>query len=112
MRFLFIVQGDGRGHITEALSLQQILLRHGHEVVEMLAGVSEKRTIPEYFAKQAGIPVKTFKAVNFILGKDDKRPDMFRTVSEGLLLYAQFTPSIRFVADEIVRIQPDVIVNF
>ena len=70
MRFLFIVQGDGRGHITEALSLQQTLLRHGHEVVEMLAGVSEKRTIPEYFARQAGIPVKTFKAVNFILGKE------------------------------------------
>ena len=112
MRYLFIVQGDGRGHITEALSLQQILLRHGHEVVEMLAGVSEKRTIPEYFARQAGIPVKTFKAVNFILGKDDKRPDMFRTVSEGLLLYPQFTPSIRFVADEIIRIRPDVIVNF
>lgn len=35
MRFLFIVQGEGRGHLTQALTLEDMLRRNGHEVVEL-----------------------------------------------------------------------------
>lgn len=31
MKFLFIVQGEGRGHLTQALTLEDMLLRNGHE---------------------------------------------------------------------------------
>ena len=34
MKFLFIVQGEGRGHLTQAITLEEILRRNGHEVVE------------------------------------------------------------------------------
>ena len=43
LRFLFIVQGEGRGHLTQALSLADMLRRHGHEVVEVLVGKSHGR---------------------------------------------------------------------
>ena len=33
MKFLFIVQGEGRGHLTQAITLEEILRRNGHEVV-------------------------------------------------------------------------------
>ena len=33
MKFLFIVQGEGRGHLTQAITLEEMLLRNGHEVV-------------------------------------------------------------------------------
>lgn len=36
MKFLFIVQGEGRGHLTQALTLEDMLLRNGHKVVEIL----------------------------------------------------------------------------
>lgn len=36
MKFLFIVQGEGRGHFTQAITLEDMLLRNGHEVVEVL----------------------------------------------------------------------------
>ena len=36
MKFLFIVQGEGRGHLTQAITLENVLLRSGHEVVEIL----------------------------------------------------------------------------
>ena len=36
MKFLFIVQGEGRGHLTQAITLEEILRRNGHEVVEVL----------------------------------------------------------------------------
>ena len=38
MKFLFIVQGEGRGHLTQAITLEEMLLRNGHEVVEVLVG--------------------------------------------------------------------------
>ena len=33
MKFLFIVQGEGRGNLTQAITLEDMLLRIGHEVV-------------------------------------------------------------------------------
>ena len=29
MKFLFIVQGEGRGHFTQAITLEEMLLRNG-----------------------------------------------------------------------------------
>ena len=43
MKFLFIVQGEGRGHFTQAITLEEMLLRNGHEVVEVLVGKSSTR---------------------------------------------------------------------
>ena len=40
MKFLFIVQGEGRGHFTHAITLEDMLLRNGHQVVELLVGKS------------------------------------------------------------------------
>ncbi len=37
MKFLFIVQGEGRGHFTQAITLEDMLLRNGHQVVEVLS---------------------------------------------------------------------------
>ena len=46
MKFLFIVQGEGRGHFTQAITLEEMLLRNGHEVVEVLVG----KKLDTYFA--------------------------------------------------------------
>ena len=48
MRYLFVVQGEGRGHLTQALSLASILRRQGHEVVKVLVGHTRHRQIPEF----------------------------------------------------------------
>ena len=48
MKFLFIVQGEGRGHLTQAITLEEILLRNGHEVVEVLVGKSSSRRLPDF----------------------------------------------------------------
>lgn len=48
MKFLFIVQGEGRGHLTQAITLEEMLLRNGHEVVEVLVGESSSRILPDF----------------------------------------------------------------
>lgn len=48
MKALFIVQGEGRGHLTQAISLEKLLRDNGHEVVEILVGKSETRRLPAF----------------------------------------------------------------
>ena len=40
MKVLFIIQGEGRGHLTQAMTMERLLMSHGHEVVGMLVGKS------------------------------------------------------------------------
>ena len=66
MKFLFIVQGEGRGHLTQAITLEEMLLRNGHEVVEVLVGKSSSRTLPGFFNRSIHAPVKRFISPNFL----------------------------------------------
>lgn len=36
MKVIFIVQGEGRGHLTQAITLERLLRRSGHEVTAVL----------------------------------------------------------------------------
>ena len=49
MKYLFIIQGEGRGHLTQAISLSSILRKNGHEVVGALVGKTKDRVIPKFF---------------------------------------------------------------
>ena len=49
MKVLFIVQGEGRGHLTQAIAMERLLRRNGHEVAEVLVGKSNSRHLPGFF---------------------------------------------------------------
>ena len=52
MKFIFIVQGEGRGHMTQAIALQNMILAQGHELCAVLVGKSEVREVPAFFYAQ------------------------------------------------------------
>src|ERR1700690_1944404 len=52
MRIMFTVQGDGRGHMTQAIASAQTFQREGHEIVAVTVGSNPSRTIPEFFARE------------------------------------------------------------
>jgi UDP:flavonoid glycosyltransferase YjiC (YdhE family) len=41
MKYLFIIQGEGRGHLTQAIALCEILHKNNHEVVGALIGSAD-----------------------------------------------------------------------
>ncbi|MCD8263737.1 MAG: hypothetical protein LUD02_05910 [Tannerellaceae bacterium] len=49
MKLLFIIQGEGRGHLTQALALSRQLTAEGHEIVAALVGKSPSRRLPSFF---------------------------------------------------------------
>ncbi len=51
---VFIVQGEGRGHMTQAISAFQILEEAGYKIVCTTIGTNKNRFIPPFFYEQIG----------------------------------------------------------
>lgn len=112
MKYLFIIQGEGRGHMTQALSLAKILRGAGHEICHVIVGKSERRSIPAFFTEKIQAPITQLDSPNFVTDKDQKSVKPFRTVVYTLLKATVYQKSIQAI-DEIVNThEPDVIINF
>lgn len=112
MKVLFVVQGEGRGHLTQALTMEQMLKANGHEVVEMLVGKSRNRNIPEFFYRQAGAPVTTFYSPNFMPGKDNKHIGHLRSAVYNAIKTPIYMESIHCIAKRIKETGADLVINF
>ncbi len=114
MRYMFIVQGEGRGHLTQAIALAQMLRRHGHEVVEVMVGKNPNRTLPPFFSEKIECPVASFDSPSFDYGKIGKRGHLVKTlfVNTTPPKLEQWRKSIRRIVRHIERAEPDVVVNF
>lgn len=112
MKILFIAQGEGRGHLTQALTLEKMLRDQGHEVVEILVGKSKSREIPQFFLNRTKAPVFQFKSPNFLPSKENKRVGLARSIAYNLLKVHQYIASIHFIYQHIQRSGADLVVNF
>ena len=112
MKFLFIVQGEGRGHLTQAITLENILLRNGHEVVEILVGKSESRRLPGFFTRSIHAPVKQFLSPNFLPTPVNKRVSLPRSIAYNILKLPEYGESIRYIRSRIQESGADIVINF
>lgn len=112
MRYVFIVQGEGRGHLTQAMSMERLLRENGHEVVGILAGKSPARKLPAFFTSAVSVPVETFESFNFVPSASNRKASAFKTGLYNVLHITSFLPSIRFIRDRLRALKPDVVVNF
>lgn len=112
MNYLFVVQGEGRGHFTQALSLKSMLERNGHEVVAVLVGSSARRTLPDFFTQKIGIEPIRFQSPNFMPTPKGKSSPLLVSIVYNLLLMPVYIHSILTIRRTIRRKQPDVVINF
>lgn len=111
MRFLFIVQTEGRGHMSQALVLADWLEQAQHEVGTVLVGMSHKG-IPEYFLNRFHSKIKFFESPHFSYDIQQKGLHLGFTFLKNFARTPTYLKSIRFVKKEIKRAKPDVIINF
>jgi uncharacterized protein (TIGR00661 family) len=111
-RFLFIVQGEGRGHLTQAITLSCLLKEAGHEVSAVLVGRSEWREIPAFFYEKVCAPVISFESPNFVSDPQSKSVLLLPTITTNLRRYRVFLESLKTVHRMVEQHRPDVIVNF
>lgn len=112
MKFLFIVQGEGRGHMTQAISLGQILREGGHEVSEVVVGKSKQRELPGFFLEKMKATITPLDSPNFVTDKQHKSVKPMRTVIYTLLNSPKYKKSLKKIHEIVQRNNPDVIVNF
>ena len=112
MKCLFVVQGEGRGHMTQAIALRQRLEKAGHEVCLTMVGVSRFRTLPNFFAQRMKGPVTTFESPVLVADRHERGVSFARTAVHSFLSLPRFTLSVFRIRREINRHRPDVVVNF
>ncbi len=114
MRYIFVIQGEGRGHLTQALSLSHLLRRHGHTVDEVLVGRCKNREIPEFFAKKIGAKITQFDSPTFDYGTGGRDGNLFGTITQNASpsKIRQWCRSIATVRRHIKESEADVVINF
>ena len=112
LNVLFIVQGDGRGHMTQALALQRILNDAGHRVCSVLLGREPDQPIPDFFAIKVTAPIVRYQSFAFFNNKDNTAIDPIATVLGNVRRLPRVIKSLLTIRREIAARKPDVVVSF
>jgi uncharacterized protein (TIGR00661 family) len=106
------VQGEGRGHLTQAIALKKMLTRNGHDVVAVLVGKSNRRELPAFFFNTINTPVFRFDSPNFLPSAQNKRTNIWISIIYNLLKSPLYIRSIFFIHNKINASDVDVVINF
>ena len=112
MKFLFIIQGEGRGHLTQAIALAQMLQSKQHEIVGALVGSADGKTAPKFFTDNFKNTTISFTSPCLIYCKKTKSLDILKTLSNSILGIKKYFRSLQKIQTTINDLRPDVIINF
>jgi uncharacterized protein (TIGR00661 family) len=111
-KFIFLVQGEGRGHMTQAISLFQILTKNGHEVPHIFIGKSQRRKIPGYLLEAVNVPVEPLNSPNFISDSKNKSIRLIPSILYNSRYLKTYNRSLRRIDEVVKKVKPDVLINF
>lgn len=112
MRFLFFIQGEGRGHQTQALALHGILTRAGHEVVAAIVGTTAGRGIPSLLREGLPVPMTEVPSPALLYSNRSKSLDLRRTLSVNVRRIPRYWRTARVIHEIVEKARPDVLINF
>ncbi len=112
MKVLFIIQGEGRGHMTQALALKNILHKAGHSLEKVIVGKNERRVVPDFFADKIGASIETVASPNFVTDDDNRSINIPNTVIYNTRHIKQFIGSLSSINKIVKEVKPDIIISF
>jgi len=111
-KFIFTVQGEGRGHLTQAISLTQVAREAGHEVVGYAVGSFQGRKVPAFFKEFIGdTPLIQYESPSINYGKG-KSVQLGKTAFQAFRRFRTYWNSACQLQEFIDELQPDGLVNF
>lgn len=111
MKIMFTVQGDGRGHMTQAIAAAQILEAQGHEIVAVTVGRNPSRSIPQFFDREFGERLTPIASPGFSF-RGGRGVATVATLGEALRGRNQYRQSLAVIERTIQRTRPDLVINF
>ena len=111
-KFILTVQGEGRGHITQALTTYDMLIDEGHQVCAVILGSGGTRDVPTFFYERVKAPIIRLQSPNFVSDKKNKSINVTKSVLYNLSQLKVFMQSLKTMHRVVQEHQPDVILNF
>jgi uncharacterized protein (TIGR00661 family) len=111
-KFLFLVQGEGRGHMTQAISTYTMLLKAGHEVCCVMIGINPHREIPDFVRRQMQTEIVSIACPGFVMDAKLKAVKLLPSVLSNFLKLGAFMKSLRAIHKQVKLHKPDMIINF
>ncbi len=112
LRCLFVVQGEGRGHLTQAMALRRMLRKAGHQVEEVVVGKSRGQAVPAFFREAFDAPVTHVESPTFVSDGADRSVRPWATLLREAKRTPTFWRSLKVLEATLDRHEPDVVVNF
>lgn len=112
LRCCFFVQGEGRGHMTQALALQRMLARAGHRVTGVVVGQSGPRTAPSFFVRKIEAPITYLESPAFVTDARNRGIRLLPTLWKGLRHLGRLSEPFEAIEAQLRRHCPDVVINF
>lgn len=109
MKVLFIVQGEGRGHLTQAIALSELLYDRGYQIT-VLAGSRPQKNIPAFFMDHFGGNVLPFQSPALVY--KNGTVSIKGTVQALLVNLRTYWKSVRYIHTVVKKVNPNVIINF
>lgn len=108
---MLCVLGEGRGHLTQAMAVKQMLEKAGHQVVSVVLGIGKKRAIPSYFSDAIKLPVTQLPTLEFKY-RNNRMVNLPATVAGVVRSFPEYRRGVRQLKTIVHDTKPDVILNF
>lgn len=108
---LFVVQGEGRGHLTQALALRQMLDRAGHTVSAVCVGGAASH-IPAFVNAKIHAPVASFDSLGFVTDGRRRAIQWLATLRHNGRHSRHLGASLAWLDAQVRTYQPDLVINF
>ncbi|MCB0736935.1 MAG: UDP- glucuronosyltransferase [Bacteroidetes bacterium] len=111
-KVVFVIQGEGRGHFSQAITAKEILEQAGAKVSACFIGVSKQRKIPDYVFERLNIHTQKFESPNFLKDRNNQGIRVGKSVVHHLLRLPKHVATASQLANGINKLEPDLVLNF
>jgi uncharacterized protein (TIGR00661 family) len=111
MKYLFLVQGEGRGHLIQALTLKEKLEQRGHQIVGIIIGANAGIQLPSFFQEQINVPLFLLASPGFAVDKKNQGIKILPTIRQNLKQLPQYRQSLRQIKKLVGELAPDALIN-
>jgi len=112
MTYIFFVQGEGRGHLTQALALKTKLEERGHEILAVIAGPDPNHPLPAFFEEQFKNRLIRIASPKFIVDKNGQGINMPASVIQTIIGFRRYRQSLKQIRKIVLEKNPDALINF
>jgi len=110
MKCIFITQGEGRGHICQAIALKQILDKLNIQVLATYVGKNHVNRNHNWAFKEMNLTPNDFYSPNFVYKNNEVNIPL--TIFKTLKNLKNIKSSVAYLNNQIKHHNPDFIVNF